>query len=97
MLISCVAIFSGRLRGNLVYGEGAEEELVAHCGLEVGEVGDIGKYVARNGRSEVLRLAFEIQGVAALGKCHLQSGVGSAVPGIWITALCRTELDCESV
>lgn len=67
MLIRCVAVLSRRLGGDLVDGEGAEEELVAHSGLEVGEVGDVGEDVAWDGGCEVNWLSFEVHGVVAVG------------------------------
>lgn len=67
MLIRCVTVLAGRLGGDLVDGEGAEKELVAHGGLEVGKVGDVGENVARDGGCKVNWLAFEVHGVVAVG------------------------------
>jgi hypothetical protein len=40
---------------------------VAHGGLKVGEVGDVGEDVARDVGFEVNLLSFEVQGVVAFG------------------------------
>jgi hypothetical protein len=100
MLISCVAELAGCLGGNLVDGEGSEEELVAHCGLEVGEIGDVGEDVARDRGSQVDGLAFKVHGVIAFGYAfegYLEGGVVAAVPGVGKAILFWAELDCGTV
>lgn len=90
MLVRRVAVLCRGFAADFGEGEGGDESLPAHGGLEVCEVCDVGEDVCGDVGVQVNGTAFELDAVVAFGDAfegYLEGRMLAAVPGVWVAVL----------